>query len=229
MSNIFFGLLAEINGTSPPVSTRIKRASPEPSSEPKPMSADIPARIILEYPKEVQKARAQPMPFREGITIGEHLDEFDTWKDCNGNSFDDLCYLNLFNKCPPKGWTSQISPINTILSPLPAPGGNVLPKAPMGAVRKEFTNAVLNRIIKSSNGDAASRATKSKKRTRTDDDDDEVPKKKAKSKLTARISSDKTAVVNKGKKPPNPQTNKRLAKVLGLKKSKLAEEDTKRG
>ncbi|KAJ4293159.1 hypothetical protein N0V90_008441 [Kalmusia sp. IMI 367209] len=50
--------------------------------------------------------RSRPMYFRLGMTIGEHLDEFDA-KDANGNTFADIVYLHLWNERAPKDFETQ--------------------------------------------------------------------------------------------------------------------------
>lgn len=42
------------------------------------------------------KPRDQPMYGREGVTMGQHLDEFDEFRDEQGRSFDELVYAMLF-------------------------------------------------------------------------------------------------------------------------------------
>lgn len=60
----------------------------------------------------VANTQAEPMPQRPGITIAEHLAEFDTWRDIKGNSFDEFIYMNLHLEAPPPGWTSKICTFN---------------------------------------------------------------------------------------------------------------------
>lgn len=45
-----------------------------------------------------QDIRSRPMYGRKGVTVGQHLDEFDTFEDDNSRSFDELVHLLLFDE-----------------------------------------------------------------------------------------------------------------------------------
>ncbi|KAF1841573.1 uncharacterized protein K460DRAFT_409033 [Cucurbitaria berberidis CBS 394.84] len=63
--------------------------------------------------------RGRPMYGRKGVTMGQHIDEFDDFRDEQGRSFDELVYFMLFDKTkvlmppPPKPQVSKVMPSQT--------------------------------------------------------------------------------------------------------------------
>ena len=79
-----------------------------------------------------QDIRSRPMYGRKGVTVGQHLDEFDTFEDDNGRSFDELVHLLLFDEEKKRTGASIKSqgapaPVKSQVEPAPA-GTQVAPK-----------------------------------------------------------------------------------------------------
>lgn len=106
MSYQVFKLIAEINNTTYGLAPPEMRSIPAPKPEPKPTTTAKPEVTHPPIDPALAAARAQPMPQLPGLTVGDHLDNFNTWADCNGNSFDKLMYMNINGGPPVEGWAA---------------------------------------------------------------------------------------------------------------------------
>lgn len=97
-------------GNASSTGAEASNATPRPNQT-RPNQIRLTASELL---RENVEARARPMPSRLGVTIGEHLDEFDNWTDSHGDGFDTLVYMYLHNERPPPGWSSNVRPGTTV-------------------------------------------------------------------------------------------------------------------